>query len=113
MRRALLWGLAATCLLGSATPAAAERNWEFSIGGYGGRAFHADTTIRLAWAVTPAGFEPVDSRVNGLRFGPQPTCRMVAGIPMLGSEAGSNGLVFQRKVMRRPAIPHCSRGSLV
>jgi len=195
MRRALLWGLAAMCLLVSAAPAAAERNWEFSIGGYGGRAFHADTTIRLTWAVTPAGFEPVDSRANGLRFedsnsygikisawylprkhnwqpqigleldgtrftadvppqtilgeGVGKTSNLPLGpltlpnriefgvdnlavnllfrypiwattdlqhgcwYPYVGIGGGSNALVFQRKVIRRPATPHCSRDSLV
>ena len=66
MRRALQWSLAITCVLVAATPAAAERNWEFSVGGFGGWAFHADTTARFTWATTPFGFEPVDARGNGL-----------------------------------------------
>ncbi|MFO0701794.1 MAG: hypothetical protein U0236_21460 [Nitrospira sp.] len=68
MRQALLSGLAGFCVLISAPSAVAERNWEFSFGGYGGRAFHADTTIHLTWAITPAGFEPTDTKGNGLRF---------------------------------------------
>ncbi|MDH4084264.1 MAG: hypothetical protein OEV99_10795 [Nitrospira sp.] len=68
MRQAVLWSLAVSCLLILPTPAAAERNWEFSIGGYGGWAFHGDTTARFTWATTPFGFEPVDARGNGLRF---------------------------------------------
>ena len=46
MHQAVLWSLAVSCMLISTTTAAAERNWEFSIGGYGGWAFHGDTTFQ-------------------------------------------------------------------
>ena len=55
-------------LLGAVTTASAERNWEFSFGTFGGKAFHGDTTYRLNWAMTPAGFEPVNYKATGLRF---------------------------------------------
>ncbi len=68
--RQLMWcGLAVVCFWNDTTPAAAERNWEFSIGGYGGEAFHADTTARFNWAISPGvGVEPVDARARGIRF---------------------------------------------
>jgi hypothetical protein len=69
MRQALLWGLVVTCLLVPATSAATERNGEFLIGGYGGWAFHAYTTGRFNWAITPVALEPVDARARGIRFG--------------------------------------------
>jgi len=70
MRRALLRGLAAACLLVSATPAAAERNWEFSIGGYGGWAFHGDTTLQFNQGtnLSMLQVEPVDAKATNVRF---------------------------------------------
>lgn len=60
--------LAGVWFLTSATPAAAERNWEFSFGAFGGKAYHANTTERFNYANTPAGFEPVDAKAIGLNF---------------------------------------------
>lgn len=54
--------------LTSATPAASERNWEFSFGAFGGKAYHANTTERFNYANTPAGFESVDAKAIGLNF---------------------------------------------
>lgn len=70
MRRALLKGLAAACLLVSATPADAERNWEFSIGGYGGWAFHGDTTLQFNQGtnLSTLQVEPVDAKATNVRF---------------------------------------------
>lgn len=71
MRRALLCGLVGFCFLASTTPAAAERNWEFSIGGYGGWAFHGDTTFQVNQLinVSMGGIvEPVDAKGTNLRF---------------------------------------------
>ncbi len=70
MRQALLWGLAITYLLVFATPAAAERKWEFSIGGYGGWAFHGDTTFQANQLinVSTGMVEPVDAKGTNLRF---------------------------------------------
>lgn len=55
-------------LLILATSAKAERDWDFSAGGFGGRAFHADTTLRHTHGVTPFGFERVNATAKGLRF---------------------------------------------
>jgi len=70
MRRALQWSLAITCLLVAATPAAAERNWEFSLGGYGGWAFHGDTTFQANQLINVSTglVEPVDGKGTNLRF---------------------------------------------
>ncbi|NJL16704.1 MAG: hypothetical protein HC938_05385 [Nitrospira sp.] len=70
MRGALQWNLALTCVLVAATPAAAERNWEFSLGGYGGWAFHGDTTFQANQLINVStGFvEPVDGKGTNLRF---------------------------------------------
>ncbi|MDR4465682.1 MAG: hypothetical protein MRJ66_15595 [Nitrospira sp.] len=70
MRQALLRGLAAMCLLVSAAPAAAERNWEFSIGGYGGWAFHGDTTLQFNQGtnLSTLQVEPVDAKATNVRF---------------------------------------------
>lgn len=70
MRRALQWSLALTCVLVAATPAAAERNWEFSLGGYGGWAFHGDTTFQANQLINVSTglVEPVDGKGTNLRF---------------------------------------------
>ncbi len=70
MRQAVLWSLAVSCLLIVTTPAAAERNWEFSIGGYGGWAFHGDTTFQNNQLVNVSTglVEPVDAKATNLRF---------------------------------------------
>jgi opacity protein-like surface antigen len=62
MRRASLCGVALLCLLTSAVPAWAERNWEFSFGGYGGKAYHMSAILRPNWVVdTNTGIpEPSD-----------------------------------------------------
>lgn len=70
MRRALQWSLALTYVLVAATPAAAERNWEFSLGGYGGWAFHGDTTFQANQLINVSTglVEPVDGKGTNLRF---------------------------------------------
>ncbi|MDH5668054.1 MAG: hypothetical protein OEY86_08595 [Nitrospira sp.] len=55
-------------LLGSVANASAERNWEFSIGGFGGWANHGDTTYRFNIGTTPYGVEPVNAKGTNLRF---------------------------------------------
>jgi hypothetical protein len=50
------------------TTAQAHQDWEFSLGAFGGRAYHANTTGRFTYASTPAGFEPVDAKAVGLNF---------------------------------------------
>ncbi|ALA56648.1 hypothetical protein [Nitrospira moscoviensis] len=70
MRRALICAPLLAALL-TALPlneAQAERKWEFSFGAFGGRAYHANTTARFNYAITPAGFEPVDAKAIGLNF---------------------------------------------
>jgi hypothetical protein len=70
MRHAWLWTVAVTYVLISTTPAAAERNWEFSFSGYGGWAFHGDTTFQANQAqnLSTGLVEPVNVRVTNLRF---------------------------------------------
>ncbi|MBX3304273.1 MAG: hypothetical protein KF693_18835 [Nitrospira sp.] len=70
MRRALLSGLVGLCFVVSTTPAVAERNWEFSIGGYGGWAFHGDTTHQFNQAINLSTglVEPVNAKATNLRF---------------------------------------------
>lgn len=70
MHQALLRGVAVTCVLVSAAPAAAERNWEFSIGGYGGWAFHGDTTFQFNQGtnLSTGLVEPVNAKATNLRF---------------------------------------------
>ena len=70
MRPAFLCGLMGFCFLISATPAAAERNWEFSFGGYGGWAFHGDTTFEnnILTNLSTGLVEPVNAKGTNLRF---------------------------------------------
>lgn len=70
MRRALLWTLAVTYTLVMTIPAAAEKTWEFSVGGYGGWAFHGDTTFRFNQGInlSTSLVEPVDAKATNLRF---------------------------------------------
>ncbi len=70
MRQILLCGLVGVCFWISTTPAAAERNWEFSIGGYGGWAFHGDTTFQFNQGtnLSTGLVEPVDAKATNLRF---------------------------------------------
>ncbi len=57
-------------LLGSVATASAERNWEFSVGGFGGWAFHSDTTFQVNRLINiPTGMaEPVNGKGTNLRF---------------------------------------------
>lgn len=70
MRQAVLRSLAVLCMLISTTPAAAERSWELSIGGYGGWAFHGDTTFQANQLINVCTglVEPVDGKGTNLRF---------------------------------------------
>ncbi|MGE0470700.1 MAG: hypothetical protein AB7L09_15310 [Nitrospira sp.] len=70
MGQAVLQSLAVSCMLISTVPAAAERSWELSIGGYGGWAFHGDTTFQANQLINVStGFvEPVDGKGTNLRF---------------------------------------------
>lgn len=68
MRPALMWILAGIWFLTSAETASAERNWEFSFGAFGGKAYHANTTGRFNYANNGAGVEPTDMKAIGLRF---------------------------------------------
>ncbi len=70
MLRALLCGFIGCCTLISTTPVAAERNWELSIGGYGGWAFHGDTTFQFNQGtnLSTGLVEPVDAKATNLRF---------------------------------------------
>jgi len=69
MRRQLLMFLAGIAVWLSSGAAWAERNWEFSVGGFGGQAFHEDTDVRFNYGFTSTGFEPVSgARALGLRF---------------------------------------------
>lgn len=70
MRHALLCGLLGFCFVVSSTPAAAERNWEFSFGGYGGWAFHGDTTVGFNQGtnLSTGLVEPVNAKGTNLRF---------------------------------------------
>ena len=67
MRLALL---AVGWLLGSTSVASAERNWEFSFGGFGGWAFHGDTTFQTNLVINPSSgmVEPVNGKGTNLRF---------------------------------------------
>jgi hypothetical protein len=69
MRQAVLWSLAVSCMLILTTPTAAERNWEFSIGGYGGWAFHGDITFQANQLINVSTrlVEPVDAKGTNLR----------------------------------------------
>jgi hypothetical protein len=70
MRQALLSGLAGFCVLISATSAIAERNWEFSLSGYSGWAFHGDTTLQFNQGtnLSTGLVEPVDGKATNVRF---------------------------------------------
>jgi hypothetical protein len=70
MRQTLWCGLLALCFWTVTTPAAAERNWEFSIGGFGGWAFHGDTTFQnnQLLNLSTGIVEPVDAKGTNLRF---------------------------------------------
>jgi hypothetical protein len=70
MRQAVLWSLAVSCMLILTTPAAAERNWEFALGGYGGWAFHGDTTFQANQLINVSTglVEPVDAKGTNLRL---------------------------------------------
>lgn len=60
--------VAAASILFAASPAVADRDWEFSFGAYGGKAFHANTTGKFNYLTTPAGFEAVDAKGHGIKF---------------------------------------------
>src|SRR5215467_11900842 len=70
MRQILLCGLVGVCFWILTTPADAERNWEFSIGGYGGWAFHGDTTFQFNQGtnLSTGLVEPVNAKATNLRF---------------------------------------------
>ena len=57
-------------LLGSVANASAERNWEFSIGGFGGWAVHGDTTFQTNILTNNSTnmVEPVNAKGTNLRF---------------------------------------------
>lgn len=69
MRRIFML-LAGVGLLAHTATVSAEQNWELSVGGFGGWAFHGDTTVQFNQAtnLSTGLVEPVDAKATNLRF---------------------------------------------